>query len=443
MVEINKDLALEHFQKIVRVKTVSNKDDEAYKEEFRSFLPLLKELYPETFKVVEAQLINEFGILLYWKGKNSAEKPIVLMAHHDVVSDEGQNWKHPAFEAEIIDDVIWGRGTIDNKCIFTAILEAMEGLIKDGFTPERDIYFASSNNEEVAGETMPEIAKWFEANGITPEYVLDEGGAVMLELPMGVKIPYAMIGLSEKGFAKITLTASSKSAAHSAKSVSSKKSAPEQIIDAVNAISKNPTPSTITPALEGMLKAFAPNVDAPLKQVFNNINLLKPVVKKAMESIPDAAAMIRTQITLTSLKAFNEKGTVPDTASATYSVRLAPQDRFDDILAHIKKVVGEDIEIETERKREAPPISDFHTDGFEYIKQTVKKVYPGYGVAPFILNAATDSRHFSHLCNTYRFGAFAINNELFSSVHNEDERLPVAEFKKSIDFYVEFMKGLK
>ncbi len=443
MVNINKDLAIEHFQKIVRVKTVSNKDDEIYKEEFRSFLPLLKELYPETFKTVEVQLINEFGILVYWKGKSSAKKPVVLMAHHDVVSDEGQNWQHPAFEAEIVDDVIWGRGTIDNKCIFTAIFEAMEGLIRDGFTPERDIYFASSNNEEVAGETMPEIAKWFEEKGITPEYVLDEGGAIMLELPMGVKIPYAMIALSEKGFAKITLTANSKSAAHSAKSVSSKKSAPERIIDAVNAISKNPTPSTITPALEGMLKAFAPNVDAPLKQVFNNINLLKPIVKKAMESIPDAAAMIRTQITLTSIKAFNEKGTVPDTASATYTVRLAPQDKFADILAHIQKTVGEDIEIETERMREAPPISDFHTEGFEYIKETVKKVYPDIGVSPFILNAATDSRHFSHLCNTYRFGAFAINNELFSSVHNEDERLPLAEFRKSIDFYVEFIRGLR
>ena len=136
MVEINKELALENFQKIVRVKTVSNKDDEIYKEEFRSFLPLLKELYPETFKVVECQLINEFGILICWKGKNSTRKPVVLMAHHDVVSDEGQGWQHPAFEAEIIDGVIWGRGTIDNKCIFTAILEAMEGLIRDGFTPE-------------------------------------------------------------------------------------------------------------------------------------------------------------------------------------------------------------------------------------------------------------------------------------------------------------------
>ncbi len=443
MAQINKDLALEHFQKIIRAKTVSNKDDEIYKEEFRAFLPLLKELYPETFRVVESQLINEFGILIRWKGKDSSRKPVVLMAHHDVVSDEGQNWQHPAFDAEIIDDVIWGRGTIDNKCIFTAIFEAMEGLIKEGFTPERDIYFASSNNEEVAGETMPEIAKWFEENGVIPEYVLDEGGAIMLELPMGVKIPYAMIALSEKGFAKITLTANSKSATHSAKSVSNKKSAPERIIDAVNAINKNPTPSTITPALEGMLKAFAPNVDAPLKQVFNNINLLKPIVKKAMESIPDAAAMVRTQITLTSLKAFNEKGTVPDTASATYSVRLAPQDKFDDILAHIKKVVGEDIEIETEKMREAPPISDFHTESFEYIKETVRKVYPHVGVSPFILNAATDSRHFSHLCNTYRFGAFAINNELFSSVHNEDERLPVGEFKKSIDFYVEFIRGLK
>ena len=442
MVQINKDLAVENFQKIIRVKTVSNKDDEIYKEEFKRFLPLLKELYPNVFKTVEVIDVCNFGILLRWKGKNSNKKPIVLMAHYDVVSDEGQDWKHPAFEAEIVDGVLWGRGSIDNKCIFTAILEAMEGHIKDGFVPDRDIYFTASDSEEVAGDTMPGIAKWFEDNGIIPEYVLDEGGAVMLELPMGVKIPYAMIGLSEKGFAKVTLTANSKSAAHSAKAVPGKKSAPERIIDAVNAISKNPTPSTFTPALEGMLKAFAPNVDAPLKQVFNNISLLKPVVKKAMESIPDAAAMIRTQITLTSIKAFNEKGTVPDTASATYSVRLAPQDKFDDILAHMKKVVGEDIEFEVEKMRDAPPISDYHTEGFEYIKQTVKKVYPDYGVSPFILNAATDSRHFAHLCNTYRFGAFAINNELFATVHNADERLPVAEFKRSIDFYVEFMKGI-
>lgn len=430
---INNEKALERFQTIVRQKTISNKNTEDYKEVFDGFLPLLKEIYPDLFSVVEAQLINEYGILLHWKSNNPSKKPLVLMAHYDVVSDEGQNWKYPAFEAQVHDGVIWGRGTIDNKCIFCAIFEAMENLIKEGFTPDRDIYFVASNNEEVAGNTMPEIVKWFEEKGITPWFVLDEGGAIMQDLPMGIKKPHAMIALSEKGWATMTLKA------HKCNS-KSKKSPADRIIDAVNAIKSNPTPSTISPALEGMLKAFAPCMDAPLKQVFNNLSLFKPIVKKAMESIPDAAAMIRSELTLTKLDA----GTDPEVASATFNFRLAPQDTYEEILTHIRKAVGKDIEIELVKKKDAPPFSEYKTESFRYLESTIRKVYPHVGVAPFVLNAGTDARHFSKICKeVYRFGAFEINNEQFSSVHNANERLEVKVFYDSIRFYNEFLKNLR
>ena len=74
----------------------------------------------------------EFGIVLKWKGKNSALNPVVLMSHYDVVGDEGQDWKHPAFEAEIHDGVIWARGSIDTKGLLAATLEAMEKLTASG-----------------------------------------------------------------------------------------------------------------------------------------------------------------------------------------------------------------------------------------------------------------------------------------------------------------------
>lgn len=428
--------AVERFQTVIRQKTISNKNTEDYKEVFDGFLPLLKELYPNLFSAAEAQLINEYGILLHWKGKSDTKKPLVLMAHYDVVSDEGQKWKHPAFEAEIHYGVIWGRGSIDNKCIFCAMFEAMNNLVKEGFTPERDIYFAASNNEEVSGDTMPKIVDWFIENGISPEFVLDEGGAIMQELPLGIKKPHAMIALSEKGWATITLKAFKFNS-------KSKKSPPERIIEAVNAVKANPTPATISPALEGMLKAFAPCMDAPLKQVFNHLSLFKPVVKKAMESIPDAAAMIRSEFVLTKLNAGNEKGSVPDTASATFNFRLAPQDTYEEILTHLRKIIDKDIEIELIKKKDAPPFSDYKTDSFAYLEKTIKKVFPHAGVAPFVLNAGTDARHFAKICNqVYRFGAFEINNEQFNSVHNADERISVKVFLDSIRFYDEFIRNL-
>lgn len=446
MPEITVNEAVSRFQELVRVKTVSAKDGNFDKEEFAKFLPLLKELYPDAFSVLESELINEFGILLRWKGK-TAEKPMVLMAHHDVVSDEGQDWKYPAFEAGIHDDCIWGRGTIDTKCILAAILEGINNLVKEGFVPERDIYFASSNCEEIGGDTMPKIVDTFIERGIKPGFVLDEGGAIMSNLPMGIKTPFAMIALSEKGWATLKLTAKAKNAAHGAKATSAgdKVSAPVKLLRALNKLDSSPSKATITPALEGMLQSFAPYVSGPLNKVFENVAYLKPIIKKAMESNADTAAMIRSAIIINGYEATpTPAGATPEIATAAVKVRIAPQDTLDEIVSHIKKVVGKDITVEIMERSDPPRISDYKTESFEYIKETVKKVFPDVGASPFILNAGTDSRHFAKICDEiYRFGAFRLNDDLFSTVHSANERIPVEDYLKMIDFYTELMKELK
>ena len=117
MKEINKEQAISRFQAMIRKKTISDKGADTYKEEFEGYYKLLEESYPAVYSVVEDLRKDKPGILIRWRGKNERLDPVVLMAHHDVVSDEGQEWKHPAFEAEIHDDCIWGRGTIDTKCL--------------------------------------------------------------------------------------------------------------------------------------------------------------------------------------------------------------------------------------------------------------------------------------------------------------------------------------
>lgn len=426
-----KQKSLENFQKIIRAKTISNKEGNFDREVFDAFLPMLKEMYPSTFAVVDSQLMNEYGIVLHWKGKNPSLQPVLLMGHYDVVSDENQAWEHPAFEAEIHDGYVWGRGSIDNKCVFTGILEAMERLTKEGFTPERDIWFAASNCEEVAGETANVISKWFEDEGIRPWFVLDEGGAIMKDLPMGIKTPFAMVAVSEKGWGTVKIT-------------TSKPKACEKLVEALAKLEKSPMPAQMTAPLEGMLGCFADYVGAPLNFVFKNLSVLKPVVKKAMESTSETAAMIRSTYTITAIDAVHPEGKIAEKASATLKLRIAPHDTFESMFAHIKSVLGDSVEYECDNILNPPPVSDHNTKSFGYIKSVVNKVFPGVGVSPFILDAFTDSRSFKNVCKEiYRFGAFSIDNKQFASVHNANEKLGVDVFLKSIDFYEEFIRGLK
>ncbi len=440
MAQINKERAVERFQIMIREKTVSNRNGEFDKEIFGRFLPLLKELYPSVFEVVEAERINEFGILLRWKGKNSCLKPVVTMAHHDVVAAVEEDWKHPPFAAEIHDGVIWGRGSTDTKCIIAAILESMEKLIAEGFVPERDIYFASSNCEEYGGDTMVKIVDTFRERGITPWFVLDEGGAVMLQLPMGIKKPFAMVAFSEKGGATVRLTAKAKTAI---RGVTVKKSAPVQLVEALNKLEQNPAKATINPVMEEMLRRFSPHVPEPLKTVLANIKLLKPIITKVMESNSDTAAMIRSSISIISIDASAPNGAVPTQATAMIRVRIAPHDYFEDILAHIRKTVGEHIELEVVRRSDPPRLSELGTDSFRYIEKTINRVFPEAGVAPFILDAATDGRHFSAISSeVYRFAPFAVDDDRFNAVHNADERMPVEDYLKMIEFYTHFFENL-
>jgi acetylornithine deacetylase/succinyl-diaminopimelate desuccinylase-like protein len=82
-------------------------------------------------------------------------------------------------------------------------------LIADGFTPKNDVYLAFSGGEEVHGVGAAKIVDYFEEKGITPAFVMDEGGAVVENVFPGVKKPCALIGVAEKGFINLELTAKS------------------------------------------------------------------------------------------------------------------------------------------------------------------------------------------------------------------------------------------
>ncbi len=437
----DREQIIRRFQRILQVPTISRweKEDTDWSI-FEGFIPLLRELFPLVFSQLDYQSINDCGILLHWKGKNSSLAPAVLMAHHDVVPVEGQDWTHAPFAAEIHDGKIYARGAVDTKCSFAAILEAMEQLCAAGFIPERDLYFASSNCEEVAGDTTPLMVQWMKAQGITPAFVLDEGGAILEKMPMGIRKPYAMVAVAEKGFCNVTITAVGK-AGHA--SLPSKNDATIKLVRALDAVRKQPFPASLNPALKEMLRCFSKDTGKGLGLVFRNLWLFGPVVKKVMEGNPDTAAMIRTTAGLSQLSGSDAINVIPEKATASFSVRIAPQDSVATVVQHLQKAVGQWGTVTTSKEQEPSPISDYDTESFRYIRVTVAKVYPGVETAPYVMNACTDSRHFAAICpEVYRFAGFIFNEEQRASIHSADEYMPVDAYLKGVDFYREYIKGL-
>ena len=138
----------EKLARMVRSETVSVPGEDQ-REKFLAFHRELESLFPLVHEKLEKTEIDG-NLLFYWKGK-SAEKPIVLMSHQDVVPAEGE-WTHPPFSGDIADGKVWGRGASDTKCSVMAFLQAAEELLETGFTPANDVYLSSSCTEEWGGD---------------------------------------------------------------------------------------------------------------------------------------------------------------------------------------------------------------------------------------------------------------------------------------------------
>ncbi len=168
---------------------------------FRGLHEFLQKSFPLVHAKLEKKVINEYGLLFTWKGSDTAKKPVLLMAHQDVVPASDENWKYPPFSGAIEEGYIWGRGTLDDKGSLLAIMEALEFLLKAGYQPSRSIYVASGFDEEVGGhEGAGKIAEYLRAQGVQFEYVLDEGQLAVQGAIPGISDWVALVGIAEKGY---------------------------------------------------------------------------------------------------------------------------------------------------------------------------------------------------------------------------------------------------
>ena len=305
------------------------------------------------------------------------------MSHHDVVEAPGE-WKYPPFSGEIADGKIWGRGTLDTKGNLWAILQAAEELLNDGFVPTRDIYFLTTRNEETNGDGANEISSTLKDRGVYFDFVLDEGGMIVIDPIAGVKGKFAMIGLGEKGQADLKFTARSKGG-HA--STPGKNTPLVRLGKFMAEVEKSDIFVTEMPdAIYEMFRRMAPHMTGYMKTVFSNISVLKKPVTKLLPAINNTAgAMVKTTLAFTMAQGSNGRNVLPQEAWVVGNMRFSHHQGRESSIEAVKQLAAKfDIETEVLEPGFPSPITDFKGDAFKLVEKAVENVFPDVVASPYL-----------------------------------------------------------
>ena len=439
----------------VKIRTVSNIDPTKTQwDQFIQLHHLLEQLFPLVHRNMEKTVVNTYSLIFHWKSttgskggssSGACKKPILFTAHMDVVPVEegtGQDWKYGPFSGEIADGRVWGRGTLDTKIHMIAALEAAERLLAEGYAPERDVYFAFGHDEEVGGlEGAFQIAEHFKKMGVEFEFVLDEGGCVTDEIIPQVKRPLALIGVGEKGYANIRLTASG-DGGHS--SMPPVHSALGMVSQAICRLERRRCKTRLIKPVKEFLQKTAPYMGGVNRLILSNLWLFKPVFLAVFSRTKSGSAMLRTTTAATMAEASTAPNVLPQKASAVINFRILPGETGQDLIRHIRKVTdGIPLELEPLVLDEPSRISSTDTEGYVTIERLTKRLYPDAVVVPYIALASTDARKYEPVCrNIYRFTPYRIHNSEMGMMHGTNENISVENVDRCIEFFYLAIQGV-
>lgn len=410
----------------------------------------LEQTYPAAHAAMQKELVPETLTLLYtWEGSDPGLKPILLMAHQDVVpvniGTEG-DWTGGPFDGEIVDGYIYGRGTIDDKGSLVALMEAAEALAASGFQPKRTLYFMFGHDEEVSGSGAEAGIALLQSRGVEPEMALDEGFMIVDPSPLTGK-PMGFIGIAEKGYLTLEIIATG-AGGHS--STPPRDSAAVRLARAVVALDDNQMKADFSkPPVSDLFRSAANDMPFMQKMAFANLWLFEGMIDQQMSGISAGNAMIRTTTAPTMLAGSAKENVLAQRASAMVNFRIHPNDTEEDIMAHVREVTAgiEGIEIQVGqqgiRGLGASPVSPTDNLAYAVLASVAEATSGGAPAAPGLVLGATDARYASAITpNVYRFAPAIMSPEDLTGFHGTNERLAVENMGRLATGYAQIILAM-
>ena len=433
-------LLAQKLSKMIRHDTTSHANVHE-EEKFLGFHKVLEELFPLVHEKLERTVIDG-NLLYYWKGKSS-EKPILLMSHQDVVPAEGE-WLHEPFSGDIADGKVWGRGASDTKCSVMAFFEAVEELLREGYTPECDVYLASSCTEEWAGDGAPKIVEELKRRGVELFIVCDEGGGIISEPIGGIKGNFAMVGVFEKGKADVKFTARS-TGGHA--SAPAKNTPIARLAAFVNEVETHtPFRRKFLPEVSAMFARLAPYAPFGLKLVMGNLWLFAPIMKPVLGRISaQAGAMLQTTIAFTMQSGSDAYNVLPQEATLGANMRFIPHQGEKESLEIIKALAAKHgLETEIVHSNDYTEPVDINGEAFRLVEKVIGETFPGLPVSPYVMTGATDAQFYQPICpSCIRFAPVIYGPEQMKGMHGLNENIEYNCLPGAVSFYQNLIKAQK
>jgi carboxypeptidase PM20D1 len=436
-VPVDRARAAQHLSEAVRIRTVSHQDrSENERAEFERFLGWLQATYPAAHAAMSRELVAELTPIYTWAGTDPTLPPIVLMAHYDVVpvtAGTDGDWKHPPFDGLVADDAVWGRGSVDNKGSLVSIFEAVEALAASGFQPKRTVLILSGHDEEAGGSGAAAAAERLRARGTKPAFALDEGLAVVADMPL-LGRPVALVGVAEKGYATLRITAPAKGG-HS--SAPPPETGVEVLLNAVLGITSPPFPMRFKGPGADMVAALSSYASPTVKVAVANKWLFEPLLVRTIAATPAGAASLHTTIAPTMLRGSPKENVLPQDATAWINYRILPGQTAAEVMQRAKDATkGLDVQLAWEgRAYDPPPVSSSDSDAYQLIAALASdggKV----PVAPGLVTATTDSRYLAGIAQSvYRFQPIVASLRDFEMIHGTNEHMTLDNLGRMTEFY--------
>ena len=368
------------------------------------------------------------NLITRFKGQGTAP-PLLLYGHVDVVTTANQRWAQPPFEGRVVDGYVWGRGALDMKGGIAMMLAAFLRAKAEGLTPAGDIVLAVLSDEEDGGDygaryLVEEHAARFE--GI--RYAIGEFGGFPLYI--GRKKFYP-IQVAEKQFCWIKAVVRGQGG-HGSLPVRGGTMA--RLARLLQDLERHRLPVHITPVARQMIEAVARALPFPARLIFGR--LLNPGLTDRVLGFLGAGGqvfdpLLHNTVNATIVQGGEKINVVPSEITLKLDGRLLPGYSPDDMMAELRQIIGDDIELELVRYEPGPAEPDMGL--FGTLADILRRADPDGIPVPLMFGATPDARLFSRLgIQTYGFTPMNLPQEFnfFETVHGADERIPV----KSLDF---------
>jgi acetylornithine deacetylase/succinyl-diaminopimelate desuccinylase-like protein len=389
------------------------------------------------FSAADVQLLGPTPMLtslvVRLRGRDAGRKPILLMAHMDVVPALASDWSRPPFTFGESDGWYYGRGVDDNKAGVAAIVATFVRWKREGWAPDRDLVAVLTADEETDGRAI----RWLLTHHrplLNAEFALNtDAGGVTTVHGRAINIS---LQASEKVYADFNLETLNPGG-HS--SVPRADNAIYELAAGLSRLGAFEFPVRLNEVSTGFFRAAAASQTPDLAAVMRNVadGQLTPANVKTLSAVnPYFNSVLRTTCVATRLAGGHADNALPQRATALVNCRMLPDDHVDSVMAVLQRVVGPAVTVSRTREVVPSPPSPLRPDVMDAMQALSAKFFGGATIGPEMSTGATDGLFTRNAgIPTYGVSAMAAEQSAPSRAHGRDERVGVEAFHTSVEFW--------